>query len=161
MPPQLLIGILLGAVGAALLYLLLTRQPARRRSESGEPVDPSGVEDRAGAGRAPASPTRVPGLERARAADNLPADVQDRMAGLPFVVEKRSTQKIVININGEHHEYDSLNEVPVEFRDLIEKARRSASSRITIEVNGKRYTYNSREEVPQVFRHLLPPEQVG
>jgi hypothetical protein len=76
-------------------------------------------------------------------------------------VEKRTTQKIVINIKGQVHEYDSLAEVPAEFRALIDRARRSASSRITVEVNGKRYTYNSRDEVPPGFRHLLPPEQVG
>jgi hypothetical protein len=141
MPNELLLGMLIGAGAAALLYLVFASRGRRR---------PTDETDEAGRSTA-----------RKQATPNLPSDLRSRPDDLPFVVEKRTTRKITINVNGQLHEYNSLEEVPAEFRALIEKARRTGRSRITIEVNGKRYSYGSRDEVPPEFRHLLPPEEGG
>jgi hypothetical protein len=154
MPQQLLLGMLIGVGAAGLVYLILTGRLVLRRTDRTEGLRQAAEKQR----------TAVPetlGQDQALTADNLPADVPRRADDLPFVVERRATQKIVVNVNGEAHEYDSLKEVPAEFRALIEKARRTGRSRITIEVNGKRYTYNSRDEVPAEFRRFLPPEEAG
>ncbi len=68
-----------------------------------------------------------------------------------------SAESIVINVNGEERVYDSLDEVPAEYREIIQRHRETSRSRISIEVNGQRYTYNSRDEVPPELRRLLPP----
>jgi hypothetical protein len=154
MPPQLLIGMLIGAGAAGLVILILTGRLLPRRSDRNEAVRRGTLKSRTMA-------RQVLDPEQVEAADNLPADVPRRADDLPFVVEKRATQKIVVNVNGEVHEYDSLKEVPAEFRALIEKARRSGRARITIEVNRKRYSYNSRDEVPPEFRRFLPPPAEG
>lgn len=160
MPNQLLLGMLIGAGAAVLLYLVLSGRLTGRRSA---PTD----EDRAGTVKkrvrlrqllAPQGVRSLVNLlSNAQAVLNQMSDAQNRPGDLPFVVEKRTAGKVTIHINGEVHEYNSLDEVPAEFRALIDKARRAGPSRITIEVNGKRYTYNSRDEVPTEFRHLLPP----
>jgi len=70
----------------------------------------------------------------------------------------RAAERIVINVNGEERVYDSLDDVPAEYRDLIQRYRGTSPSQITIEVNGETHTYRSRDEVPAKFRMLLPPE---
>lgn len=69
-----------------------------------------------------------------------------------------SAERIVINVNGEERVYDSLDDVPAEYRDLIQRHRGTHQSQITIEVNGETHTYRSRDEVPPEFRRFLPPE---
>ncbi len=69
----------------------------------------------------------------------------------------RSVEHIVLNINGEERVYDSLDDVPAKYREIIDRHRGTSNSSITIEVNGQRHTYNSRDEVPPEFRRFLPP----
>lgn len=156
----LIMGLAIGAGAAGLFFLVLSGRLTGRRSAPGEEDRPGTVRKRVRLRHllAPRSARSfVNLLSNAQDVLNQMSDAQGRPGELPFVVEKRTTRKIVVNINGEVHEYNSLEEVPAEFRALIEKARRAGPSRITIEVNGERHTYDSREEVPPEFRHLLPP----
>ena len=160
----LILGLVTGAGAAGLFFFLLSGRLTGRRSAPGEEGRPGTVRKRVRLGHllAPRSARSLVNLlSNAQDVLNQMSDAQDRPGELPFVVEKRTTRKIVVNINGELHEYNSLDEVPAEFRALIEKARRAGPSRITIEVNGERHSYNSREEVPPEFRHLLPPPAAG
>ena len=96
-------------------------------------------------------------LSRRRAFD--PFASTDELGDLPSGVQGTNIvthRKIVLDINGERREYDSLDEVPPEHRAMIEKARQAKGvTSITITVNGERRTYSSLEEVPPEYRAMM------
>ena len=66
-----------------------------------------------------------------------------------FEIKKDVTQKFTVN----GRNYDSLDEVPAEYRTAIEKAIDSAPTTSTITINGR--TYASVDDVPAPYRALL------
>ena len=134
--PALVVGILIGVALAGVVYLIVTGR-LRFSWRGGDDWSPSG------------RTTRVTVTRRA-------ADPEEARELLPSLTDA-TAQRFVFNINGEVYEYDSLEEVPADFRALMERARSGGQSQIVIEVNGQRHTYNSRDEVPPEFRRFLPP----
>ena len=139
----LVLGVLIGVGIAGLAYLIATGR-LRFRFRWGPP-------DRR---------ERVTRTIKTTTRTFLPDDSMPEEAALALEEARRTgreVERIVINVNGEERVYDSLDEVPAEYREIIERHRGTNRSQITIEVNGRTHTYRSRDEVPPEFRRFLPP----
>ncbi|MFH0965970.1 MAG: hypothetical protein V2A58_18375 [Planctomycetota bacterium] len=81
--------------------------------------------------------------------------------GLPKVGRVTKTgrvvtqQRIVLDINGERREYNSLDEVPPEQRAMLERMRKTGGNQITVTVDGEERTYRSLEEAPPKVRKII------
>jgi len=75
-----------------------------------------------------------------------------------------TSQKFRFNVGGKEYEFDSIEDVPPEFREMMRKARDSAGpgrKRICLNINGKAYEFNSMSEVPDHLKKHLPPHLFG
>jgi hypothetical protein len=70
----------------------------------------------------------------------------------------QGSERIVVNVNGDERVYDSMEDVPPELRERMQRLRHDGGTEITITVNGETRTYRSRDEVPVELRRLLPPD---
>ena len=113
---------------AALVFVAIVLNSRRRASD---PVDELG-----------------PGM------DDL--DSPARPLGKAQSTEFVTNTSYVFDLNGERHEYASLDEVPPHLRAMMEKAQASGGERgITINLNGEERTYDSIDDVPEEYREML------
>jgi len=150
---MLLIGILIGVALGALTWLILT---GRLRFHRGHPPAES---------RKRVVTTELTGRrftatseeEARRIADSLSPEAAEALD--EALRTGRATRRIVVNVDGEERIYDSLEDVPAEVREQLERLRRGVGSEITITVDGVTRTFGSRDEVPPELRRFLPPER--
>jgi hypothetical protein len=85
------------------------------------------------------------------------------LSGPRMFSQVRGGQTIRVDVKGERHEYDRLEDVPAEIRGRIEEMIRSGSGtqRIVLDINGRHYEFDSLAEVPEDLRRHLPPHLFG